>query len=171
MTILLRAARESDHDAIMTAISDWWTLPAHSTPEAKRERALLVPRLWLQHFASSSLIARSGGDETDLVGFLIGFHSVDRPDESYIHFVGVRPDARKAGVGRILYDRFFENARANGRRRVRCITSPTNDVSIAFHRALGFAVEPGDKNVNGFAAKADYDAPGVDRVAFVRALG
>jgi ribosomal protein S18 acetylase RimI-like enzyme len=174
MTIFLRTARESDHDTLMSAISDWWTLPAHSTPEAKRERALLVPRLWLQHFASSSLVAErsfSGAQNAEMAGFLIGFHSVDRPEESYIHFVGVRPDGRKAGVGRALYERFFEQSRQRGRSRVRCITSPTNDVSIAFHRAMGFSIEPGSKTVEGVAVKTDYDAPGVDRVAFVRELG
>ncbi len=152
----------------MAAIDAWWDLPSHATAEARRERALLVPRLWLQHFATSSLVAEA---EPGLLGFLLGFHSVDRADESYIHFVGVRPDARKAKIGRRLYERFFDESRSRGRTRVRCITTPTNEVSIAFHRAMGFAVEPGPKTFNGIAVKPDYDGPGVDRVAFVRELG
>lgn len=156
----LRPARESDYEAVAAAIDGWWTLPAHATPQARRERAALVPRLWLQHFAGTSLIAERGGE---LVGFLIGFHSPDRPEEAYIHFVGVREDARTGGLGRALYERFFAQARAAGRVRVRCITSPTNTVSIGFHRAMGFAIEAG--------SKPNYDGPGVDRVAFVRELG
>jgi ribosomal protein S18 acetylase RimI-like enzyme len=167
MTTTLRAARESDYDALTTAIAAWWDLPAYSTDSAKRERAALTPRLWLQHFASTSLYAEREGE---LVGFLIGFVSPDHPDEAYIHFVGVRPDARARGLGRLLYERFFERSRALGRRRVRCVTSPTNHVSIAFHRTMGFSVEPGSVRVGDLDVKVDYDGPGLDRVAFVREL-
>lgn len=160
MSFVLRAAQGSDYEAVSAAIAGWWTLPGYDTPAARRERAALVPRLWLQHFAGTSLVAERGGE---LVGFLIGFHSPDRPRESYIHFVGVRPDARAGGLGRSLYDRFFALCRAAGRERVRCVTSPTNTASIGFHRAMGFTVEAG--------VKPDYDGPGVDRVAFVRELG
>lgn len=167
MTVMIRAARESDYEAVATAIADWWTLPGYATPEARRERAALVPRLWLQHFASTSLVAEREG-ERDLVGFLVGFHSADRSDESYIHFVGVRPDARVRGLGRMLYERFFEESRRRGRSRVRCVTSPMNDVSIAFHHAMGFTIEPGTKRIGDVEVKADYDGAGLDRVTFVR---
>ncbi|MGD0674011.1 MAG: GNAT family N-acetyltransferase [Polyangiaceae bacterium] len=131
----LRQAREDDYAAIAAGLQTWWTQPGVDTQAGARERAALVPRLWLQHFANTSVVAeRAGG----LVGFLIGFLSPDRPDEGYIHFVGVAPDARGAGVGRSLYERFFESCRKSGRTRVRCITSPQNAVSIAFHAAMGF---------------------------------
>jgi ribosomal protein S18 acetylase RimI-like enzyme len=172
-TLELRPAREADFPAIQVALDGWWTLPSHTTAEAKRERALLVPRVWLQHFASSSLIAErvAGGASDSVLGFLIGFHSFDRAEESYIHFVGVRPDARKERIGRTLYERFFEEARRHGRGRVRAITSPSNEVSLAFHLALGFAIEPGTRERDGIAVKPDYDGPGFDRIAFVRELG
>jgi ribosomal protein S18 acetylase RimI-like enzyme len=105
-----------------------------------------------------------------LVGFLIGFLSPDRPEEGYIHFVGVAPDARRTSVGRHLYERFFETCRLADRTCVRCVTSPENTLSIAFHRAMGFAVEPGTEGTGPVLAKADYDGPSVHRVAFVRAL-
>ena len=44
-----------------------------------------------------------------------------------------------------MYERFFAVARAHGRTLVRCVTSPVNEGSIAFHRALGFDVERGDE--------------------------
>jgi ribosomal protein S18 acetylase RimI-like enzyme len=97
-------------------------------------------------------------------GFLIGFLSQDRAAEGYIHFVGVAPDERRRGTGRRLYVRFFATCRAAGRDCVRCVTSPTNTLSIAFHEAMGFAIERSD----GELAKPDYDGPGVPRVAFVR---
>jgi ribosomal protein S18 acetylase RimI-like enzyme len=157
----LRGAAEIDYPVVAAAIQSWWTQPGLDTASAARERAALVPRLWLQHFATTSLIAERDGR---LAGFLIGFLSQDRADEGYIHFVGVAPDQRGRGIGRMLYDRFFAVCRDARRDRVRCVTSPTNTLSIAFHEAMGFEVEDHD----GERAAADYDGPGVPRVTFVR---
>ena len=159
--VALRQPTEDDYAAVARAIQSWWTLPGLDTPSAARERAALVPRLWLQHFATTSLLAESGGA---LAGFLIGFLSQDRPDEGYIHFVGVAPDQRGRGIGRLLYERFFELCRRADRHAVRCVTSPTNTLSIAFHEAMGFAIE----RTGDAIAKPDYDGVGVDRVSFVR---
>lgn len=156
----IRTARETDYDAIAEALQSWWTQPGFDTPAAARERAALVPRLWLQHFAGTSAVAERDGK---LVGFLVAFFSADRPDEGYIHFVGVSPSARQEGIGRALYERFFAMCSAAERRRVRCVTTPGNEVSLRFHLAMGFAVDGGD-------AKLDYDGPGVARIAFVREL-
>jgi len=52
-------------------------------------------------------------------------------------------------------------AAAQGRTRVRCVTSPVNEGSIAFHESLGFSAE---------RVAADYDGPGEDRVLFVKQL-
>jgi ribosomal protein S18 acetylase RimI-like enzyme len=159
--VMLRAATESDYPAVANALQTWWTQPGLDTPSAARERAALVPRLWLQHFATTSVIAEGGGQ---LRGFLIALYSQDRHDEGYIHFVGVAPDQRGRGIGRRLYERFFESCRAAGRSWIRCVTSPTNTVSIGFHEAMGFAIERAGEVI----AKPDYDGPGVPRVAFVR---
>lgn len=159
--VRLRRATEADYPAVAAAIQSWWTAPGLDTVAAARERAALVPRLWLQHFASTSLVAESDGR---LAGFLIGLFSQDREAEGYIHFVGVAPDQRSRGIGRQLYERFFTLCRDAGRRWVRCVTSPTNTLSIAFHEAMGFDIEGAD----GEIAKPDYDGPGVARVTFVR---
>jgi hypothetical protein len=50
----LRVATEADYAAVASAIQSWWTLPGLDTAAAARERAALVPRLWLQHFANTS---------------------------------------------------------------------------------------------------------------------
>jgi ribosomal protein S18 acetylase RimI-like enzyme len=165
-TIGLRQAREEDYAAVALALQTWWTQPGMSERGA-RERAALVPRLWLQHFSSTSLVAELEGR---FVGFLIGFLSHDRSEEGYIHFVGVAPNARRAGIGRRLYARFFETCERASRTRVRCITSPENTLSIAFHAAMGFEVEPGTEGMGPVLAKAHYEGPDVHRVAFVREL-
>jgi ribosomal protein S18 acetylase RimI-like enzyme len=164
----VRSACEADYEAVAQALQSWWTMPGFDTEAAARERAALVPRLWLQHFAGTSLVAerRAEPGAGSLDGFLIGFLSQDRADEGYIHFVGVAPDRRGHGIARQLYERFFALCRGADRRRVRCVTSPGNTVSIGFHQAMGFELErTGDQ-----LAKPDYDGPGVPRVTFVRAL-
>ena len=118
----------------------------------------MLPRLFFEHFRDTSFVAESDGE---LVGFLCGFLSQTSADQAYVHFVGVRPDRRSGGLGRELYERFFVAARAAGRDVVRCVTSPRNEGSIAFHRRLGFEIE---------AEVADYDGAGEARVLLRRRL-
>ncbi|MFC4910109.1 GNAT family N-acetyltransferase [Actinomadura gamaensis] len=129
-------------------MDDWWGRPI----------AAVLPRLFLDHFHRTSLVAEDGDG---LAGFVIGFLSPSEPDDAYIHFVGVAPRLRGGGLARSLYRRFFELAASEGRTRVKAITSPANRGSIAFHTALGFAVA---------GPVPDYDGPGVDRVVFERPL-
>ncbi|NMD57632.1 MULTISPECIES: GNAT family N-acetyltransferase [Tsukamurella] len=161
----LRRARTGDHGALVRCVQRWWG--DSRSPEQSRELSLLLPRLFLQHFAGTSLVLE---DASGVRAFLVGFDSADLPAESYIHFVGVDPDLRGQGVARRLYTAFFERAAGAGRTSVRAITSPQNRGSIAFHRALGFEVVPGDHEIDGVPVHADYDGPGQDRVAFVRRL-
>lgn len=131
-------------------VNVWW---------GGRQIAPVLPRLFFLHFEGTSFVAE---DETgDLVGFVCGFLSQTDPSEAYIHFVGVSPDRRGEGIGRRLYERFFEEVREAGRAVVRCVTSPANEDSVAFHEALGFEVD---------RVVADYDGPGEDRALLVRAL-
>jgi ribosomal protein S18 acetylase RimI-like enzyme len=144
----IRAARPSDYERLIAVLDDWW---------GGRPMGPLLPRLFLDHFAETSLVAEDG---EELAGFLVGFLSPSRSDEAYIHFVGVHPARRRDGLARTLYDRFFGLARADGRTVVRCVTSPVNEGSVAFHRRLGFEAE----------LVADHDGPGLDRVTFVKRL-
>lgn len=121
--------------------------------------ASALPRLFLDHFHATSTVATWPDDS--LAGFLVAFLSPSIPLEAYIHFVGVAPEARGRGLARGMYQDFFERAAAAGCERVRAITSPVNTTSIAFHRAMGFAVE---------GPVADYAGPGVDRMVFTRPL-
>ena len=106
----------------------------------------------------------------ELAGFLVGFRSQSRPGEAYIHFVGIHPGERGHGLGRQLYERFFEAVRARGCDRVRAVTSPVNRGSVAFHQRMGFDIEPGEAGADGIAVAAGYDGEGQDRVRFVRQL-
>ena len=121
--------------------------------------APILPKLFFIHFEGTSFVAEDPDGE--LLGFVCGFLSQTADDEAYIHFVGVTPEDRGDGLGRALYERFFEAARASGRTSVRCVTSPVNQGSIAFHEAMGFQVE---------RVVEDYEGPGEDRVLLVKQL-
>jgi ribosomal protein S18 acetylase RimI-like enzyme len=122
-----RTAAPTDYDAIVAVVDEWWGRPM----------ADKLPRLFLDHFWATSFVIEDGDG---LAAFLIGFLSPSQPRDAYIHFVGVRPDLRTAGLGRRLYQEFFALARAGGRSVVKAITAPTNERSIAFHRRMGFEV-------------------------------
>ena len=49
---------------------------------------------------------------------------------------------------------------------VRSCTSPVNRDSIAFHQKMGFAIEPGDAEVDGIPVTLDYNRPGDHKVRF-----
>jgi ribosomal protein S18 acetylase RimI-like enzyme len=145
---VLRQARPADYNRIIGVVDDWWGRPV--------SRAL--PRLFLDHFASTSLIAETGDD---LTGFLVGWVSPSQPDVAYIHFAATRPDLRRSGLARSLYERFAAQAVAAGCTELQAITSPANDDSIRFHQRLGFAVsEP----------ISDYNGAGTSMVVFARQL-
>jgi predicted GNAT superfamily acetyltransferase len=147
--ISLRPARATDYDGIIAVVDDWWGRPAHGA----------LPRLFLDHFHDTSLIAERPGGE--LAGFLVGFRSPAQRDCAYIQFVGVAPEERRSGLARVLYQAFFDMAASDGRHVVRAVTSPVNSTSIAFHAAMGFAVSgPVD----------DYDGPSSPKVVFERRL-
>ena len=155
-----------DHGRVLAVLDQWWGDLGGAA--GSRQRALLLPRLFFQHFTDSSyLVERSDGE---LVAFLVGFLSQAQPEVAYVHFVGVDPALHRAGVARGLYIRFFEQMAARGARHVRCITSPGNSASLAFHARLGFAIDPSQTLVGGVAVQRDYDGPGLDRIAFTRSL-
>jgi len=145
----IRHAEPSDHARVAAVIDDWWG--------GRRMRDML-PRLFFTHFRDTSFVAEDGGE---LVGFLCGFLSQTYADEVYVHFVGVAPEHRQAGLARELYERFFAAARAAGRTSVHCVTSPGNTGSLAFHARLGFEVE---------AEVEGYDGASESRVLLRKAL-
>ena len=156
-----RRPTDADHPALVRVVDDWW---------GGRKMHPLFPRLWLQHFSGTSWLAEDASGRP--AGFLVGFISPDHPDQAYVHLIATSPNHRGAGLGRALYERFFEDARARGARQVTAVTWPGNRVSVGFHRQMGFvpADGPGTMNLYGTPAYPDYDADGEDRVVFSRAL-
>jgi len=148
--ITIRHAKPSDYGRVIGRVNVWW---------GGRDMAPILPKLFFLHFEGTSFVAED--EEGDLAGFLCGFLSQTNPEETYIHFVGVSPEHRGEGLGRTLYERFFDEVRGQGRSVVRCVTSPVNQESVAFHEALGFEVD---------RVAEDYDGPGEDRVLLAKRL-
>jgi ribosomal protein S18 acetylase RimI-like enzyme len=143
----LRHAEPPDYGRVIEVVDRWW---------GGREMAAMLPKLFFVHFRDTSFIAE---DDEGLAGFLCGFRSQTFPGEAYVHFVGVDPARRGSGLGRTLYERFFEAVAPCT--IVRAVTAPVNERSVAFHRALGFEVERVDD---------DYDGRGQGRVLLVKDL-
>jgi GNAT superfamily N-acetyltransferase len=158
MRFAIRHAEPADHAPIVAVVDAWW---------GGRRMADMLPKLFFVHFRPTSFVAEADGH---LVGFVAGFRSQTRPDQAYIHFVGVDPSWRGAGVGKGLYEQFFEAVAALGCSEVHCVTSPVNAGSIAFHVALGFEALAGDSEADGVPFVTDYDGPAESRVRFRKRL-
>ena len=142
MGVHVRRATVDDHRRIVAVIGDWW---------GGRPSVPLLQPLFLEHFASTSLVAEigsaGGGSGTgELVGFLVGFPSQDQPDEAYVHVVGVHPGHRSAGLGRRLYDLFAQQVASLGVRTMRCVICTGNEAAVRFHTAIGFGVDDHDSD-------------------------
>ena len=148
MPVTIRHVQPSDYGRVIQHVNEWW---------GGREMAPMLPRLFFIHFEGTSFVADR--EDGTLAGFLIGFLSQTDAETAYVHFVGVDPGKRGSGLGRELYERFFEAVAP--RHVVRAVTSPVNKQSIAFHRALGFDVERVEQN---------YDGRGEPRALLVKRL-
>ena len=147
-----RSAREEDHPAVLAAVGRWWD------DDRGAELGSLLPRLFFQHFGSTSVVVHE--DDT-LVAFLVGFPSPSHDDHAYVHFVGIDPARRGTGLGRALYEWFFDLVRDHGRTTVHAVTGVSNTRSQDFHRHLGFSLS---------GPLRDYDGPGLDRIAMTTVL-
>lgn len=135
-------------------MKNWW---------GGRDLAYMVQRLFLEHFCGTSFVIEK---EEELVAFLIGFLSPDKKGEGYIHFAGVHPGYRKAGIGKYIYDCFADLCLENNCTAIRACTSPINKESVRFHTKIGFTIEEGDSEVDSIPVTSDYNRPDDPKVLF-----
>jgi len=154
----IRNVQPADYPPIIAVLNSWW---------GGRKMSAMLPRLFFVHFGETSFIAEN---DAQIIGFLIGFFSQTFAEEAYIHFAGVHPNHRRQGIGRALYERFFQTMREHNRSVVRCVTASINQDSIAFHTRMGFQVEPQETQTDGVSFYPDYDGAGEHRVLFVKRL-
>jgi ribosomal protein S18 acetylase RimI-like enzyme len=154
----IRSLKGTDYYVISPLINEWWN---------GRQMSDMLPKLFFDHFQNTSFIAEEKGE---IIGFLIGFLSQSHMNEAYIHFVGVHPEYRGKKIGKQLYSHFFDIIKQNKRNTIRCVTSPVNKTSIAYHTKMGFKIEQGDKNLDNVSLYTNYDGVNQDRVLFVKHL-
>ena len=156
--ITIRKAKPSDHASVINALQSWW---------GGRDLTAMLPKLFLNHFIDTSFVIEKKGQ---MIGFLIGFMSPALQNEAYVHFMGIHPDFRKKGLGKTVYEHFFEICHQHNRTVIRACTSPVNRGSVAFHQKIGFRVEPGDDEIDGIPVARDYNRPGDHKVMFTKVL-
>jgi ribosomal protein S18 acetylase RimI-like enzyme len=158
----IRPLRESDHAALVAVVDGWWD----------RKIRWALPRLWLQHFTSTSFVAEGplGGRDDAPLGFVVGFVSQDDPATAYLHLVGVAPGRRRRGIGRALLERFVAATAERGARRATTIAWPGDPIGLAFLRAMGFVADdgPGTRPLYGTPARTDWNRDGDDQVVLDR---
>ena len=146
-SFVIRRAQPEDWQRVMAVMPDWW---------GGRDLRALLPRIFFEHFRGTSFVAEH---EDELAGFLVGFVCPTHAGEGYVHFSGVAPAWRRAGVARDMYRRFGDAARVAGCTHVRAITSVVNRDSIAFHQRMGFTLLPGEFEIDDLRAFGDPNVP------------
>jgi len=126
--MITRPLGKQDYDHIVQVIDRWWGGPTS---------ALAHPLF----FYELGQLARVVEHDGILVGFLLGFVAPGPPKIGYVHLVGIHPDYRRRGVGKVLYQAFEEDCRAEGCTELKAITTLGNEGSIAFHKATGWECE------------------------------
>ena len=147
LIMLTRPLGKLDYAHIVQVIDRWWGGPTSS---------LAHPLFFYELGALARVVEVDGV----LVGFLFGFICPADAQPGYVHLVGIHPDFRRRGVGRVLYQAFEEECRSKGCTLLKAITNTGNDGSRAFHQATGW-----DASI-----VEDYAGPARPRVVFQKRL-
>jgi GNAT superfamily N-acetyltransferase len=153
----VRRTTKGDFDRIVQVIDRWWGGPIST----------FAHPIFFYELGKHALVVEQGAQ---MIGFLLGFLVAGSETTTiaespavptgYVHLVGIHPDYRLRGVGRLLYDRFTDECREAHCLRMKAITTPGNEGSIRFHLALGWGVQEID----------DYAGPGRRRIVFTKQL-
>ena len=129
--MITRPLGKQDYDHIVQIIDRWWGGPT---------TALAHPIFFYELGSMARVVEHDG----ILVGFLLGFVAPGPPKTGYVHLVGIHPDYRRRGVGKVLYQTFEEDARA-GREAVvearRCQREQANSQADRHHERVLVTVE------------------------------
>jgi ribosomal protein S18 acetylase RimI-like enzyme len=147
--------KKVDYDQIITDMADFWN-SSHIDNLRRQHNPL-----YFYEFGNTAFVVK---ECEKVIGYLFVLYS-QTSTTAYVKFVGVRASHRKRGVGRALYEYFVKIAKDKGCSELKAITSPHNELSIAFHRSLGMELL-GEPNADGIPIMSDYAGPGNDRVVF-----
>ena len=143
-----RACTKQHFDEIVEVIDRWWGGPIST----------FAHPIFFYELGDAALVVMEDGQ---MIGFLLGFVAHQPVKTGYVHLVGIHPDFRRRGVGRLLYAKFAEASERAQCVRMKAITTLGNEGSRRFHIALGWSEEEGE----------DYAGPGRRRIVFTKDLG
>jgi len=123
-----REITKEDFDEIVEVIDRWWDGPINT----------FAHPIFFYELGDKALIVESDGL---MIGFLLGFIAHHPVKTGYVHLVGIHPEHRRRGVGRLLYSHFTERCKAAECVRMKAITTLGNEGSQRFHLAVGWTVE------------------------------
>lgn len=126
--MITRPLGKQDYDHIVQVIDRWWGGPTS---------ALAHPLFYYELGQLARVVEHDG----ILVGFLFGFVAPGPPKVGYVHLVGIHPDYRRRGVGKVLYQAFEEDCRSLGCAELKAVTTLGNEASIGFHKATGWQAD------------------------------
>jgi GNAT superfamily N-acetyltransferase len=142
-----RCITKADFDQIVEVIDRWWGGPIST----------FAHPIFFYELGDKALIVEEG---LTMIGFLLGFVTQEPVRTGYVHLVGIHPDFRRRGVGRLLYETFTENCRRADCVRMKAIATLGNEGSQKFHLAVGWEAHETD----------DYAGPGRKRMVFTKDL-
>lgn len=142
-----RAITKADFDHIVSVIDRWWDGPIST----------LAHPIFFYELGDLALVVENEGL---IIGFLLGFVANHPVKTGYVHLVGIHPEFRRQGVGRLLYEHFTTACRTAGCVRMKAITTAGNEGSIRFHLGVGWTEQVVD----------DYAGENRRRVVFHRDL-
>jgi GNAT superfamily N-acetyltransferase len=143
-----RPCTKEHFDEIVEVIDRWWGGPIST----------FAHPIFFYELGDAALVAV---DDGQMIGFLLGFLAHQPVKTGYVHLVGIHPDFRRRGVGRLLYAKFTEASERAQCVRMKAITTLGHEGSRRFHIALGWQEEEVD----------DYAGPGRRRIVFTKDLG
>jgi GNAT superfamily N-acetyltransferase len=124
-----RRITKRDFDHIVEVIDRWWGGPIST----------FAHPIFFYELGDRALIV----EENDtMIGFLLGFVAHEPAKTGYVHLVGIHPEFRRRGVGRLLYENFTRECVDAGCERMKAITTLGNEGSLAFHTAMGWDTLP-----------------------------
>jgi GNAT superfamily N-acetyltransferase len=142
-----RKITKADFDRIVEVIDHWWGGPIST----------FAHPIFFYELGDMALIVEQ---DATLIGFLLGFVAHMQERTGYVHLVGIHPEHRRRGVGRLLYSKFTEAALAAGCIKLKAITTTGNEGSLRFHLAQGWQAQEID----------DYAGLGRKRIVFTKEL-
>jgi GNAT superfamily N-acetyltransferase len=145
--VIPRPLTKADFDHVVEVIDRWWGGPIGT----------FAHPIFFYELGEHALVVE---EEGVMIGFLLGFIADHPVRTGYVHLVGIHPEHRRRGVGRVLYEAFTESCRTESCVRMKAITTQSNEGSLSFHLAVGWIAQEVDH----------YSGPGRRRIVFTRDL-